>query len=695
MSGSAVRLIAFYLPQFHPIPENDHWWGKGFTDWIKVVQARPIFTGHYQPHLPADLGFYDLRLEETRIAQAEMAARYGIHGFCYYHYWFNGRRLLERPFGEVLKSGKPDFPFCLCWANENWTRRWDGYEQDVLLAQRHSLEDAAHFIRSLFPAFEDPRYIRVRGRPLLLVYRVDTLPEVPRTAELWRRECEKAGVGDPYLGFVESFGNLGRDPAALGFDAAVEFPPHNQAPRYEGPLSSLKQAFRGEIFDYREVAHRMAARELPGHTLFRTVMPMWDNTPRRPEGGHIYHMSSPEAYGRWLAEVIDQTRSLRRDEERLVFINAWNEWAEGNHLEPDLKHGRAYLEATLNALTAAQQASRNRGPVHSEATPDSGGTTHCRTSEDELSEKEIPGRRKQQESEGQALKLATVAHLYYPELAESLIGYLRNIPLNFDLYLSTRPEAVAELRALFSGDLPCRKTVVRGVENRGFDIRPCLVEFAPDWTRYDLVCKVHGKKSTNHPQLAAWGRYLLDNLLGSPEIVSDILAWFREDQKLGLVFPDYFPPMRQMVEWGSNWEIAAGLGARLNLQLDRQVQLDFPAGSMFWCRPAAIRPLFELGLGPDDFEPSPANTVDGTLAHAVERLFPASCRKTRVRLEEDTSPAARGRNTGAGREKDRARTEGALRGGQGGRRVHPHPDPERREAVYGMPVRHPDTGIRG
>ena len=187
-----IRPIAFYLPQFHPTPENDEWWGKGFTEWTNVTKARPLFPGHYQPQLPADMGFYDLRLPEAREAQAALAREYGIHGFCYYHYWFNGRRILERPFNEVLASGKPDFPFCLCWANENWTRVWDGGEKNVLLEQKYSHEDDLAHIESLIPAFRDERYIRIDGKPLFLVYRTGLLPNPARTAEIWREAAKRA-----------------------------------------------------------------------------------------------------------------------------------------------------------------------------------------------------------------------------------------------------------------------------------------------------------------------------------------------------------------------------------------------------------------------------------------------------------------------------------------------------------------------
>ena len=223
--ASLLRTLAFYLPQYHPVAENDKWWGAGFTEWRNVVRAKPLFKGHYQPHLPADLGFYYLRVPETREAQADLADAYGITGFCYYHYWFNGRRLLSRPFDEVFRSGRPRFPFCLCWANENWTRRWDGHEHEVLLAQQYSPEDDRHHMEHLLPALADERYVRIHGRPFFLVYRTGNLPDPARTADVWREVCVKAGLPNPYLAGVESLGHE-VDPRDIGFDAAVEFAPH-------------------------------------------------------------------------------------------------------------------------------------------------------------------------------------------------------------------------------------------------------------------------------------------------------------------------------------------------------------------------------------------------------------------------------------------------------------------------------------
>jgi GT2 family glycosyltransferase len=354
---SKIRLIAFYLPQYHPIPENDLWWGKGFTEWTNVAKARPNFEGHYQPHIPADLGFYDLRLPEARHEQAMLARHYGVYGFCYYYYWFGGKRLLNRPLDEVLKTGEPDLPFCVCWANENWTRRWDGQESRILIAQRHSRADDIHFINSLLPAFRDERYIRVYGKPLLIVYRLNLLPNPKETAMRWREQCLKAGIGDIYLASMQSFNTLadGDDPKLYGFDAAVEFPPHGMGVVADPPSPLSNLDFHGLIYDYVATARNFINKKIPPYPMFRSVMPSWDNTARRQDAGHIFINATPEHYRHWLSEILDKTRKFNRGDERLVFVNAWNEWGEGNHLEPDRKYGHGFLEATRDALLAASR----------------------------------------------------------------------------------------------------------------------------------------------------------------------------------------------------------------------------------------------------------------------------------------------------------------------------------------------------
>jgi lipopolysaccharide biosynthesis protein len=347
-----VRAIAFYLPQFHPIAENDRWWGEGFTEWTNVSRAKPNFVGHYQPHLSADLGFYDLRVPEVRERQAALAREHGIHGFCYYYYWFAGKRLLERPLEEMRTSGAPAFPYCLCWANENWTRRWDGAEREVLIAQNPSRADDERLIRDLLPHFRDPRYIRVHDKPLLIIYRVGVLPDVRASAAIWRDVCRREGIGDIYLCAAKTYDT--GDPARYGFDAIVEFPPHGvRTPPVNAQVQITNPDFDGTIVDYRRYVVDSLARVDPAWVVHRTAMPGWDNAARRPDHALTFIHATPEIYEIWLRELVARTVEKRIPEERLLFINAWNEWAEAAHLEPDQRYGRQYLEATQRALTYA------------------------------------------------------------------------------------------------------------------------------------------------------------------------------------------------------------------------------------------------------------------------------------------------------------------------------------------------------
>jgi lipopolysaccharide biosynthesis protein len=362
-----LRALAFYLPQFHPIPENDQWWGRGFTEWTNVVRARRLFRGHQQPHLPTDLGFYDLRVPEVREAQAKLASDHGIGGFCYYHYWFNGRRLLNRPFDSVLSSRRPDFPFCLCWANENWTRAWNGGDHEILLSQTHSAEDDRAHIDYLLDACSDERYIKVNGRPLLLVYRTTLLPSPERTATLWRERVQSAGFDDLYLVRVENWGEDG-DPKAIGFDAAVEFAPDWRViglPRFRREHDDLLAKVRRRlaklgiipsvyldhrVYEYDRLVERMLAKIAVPYKRFHGVTPRWDNSARRREQAIIFRGSTPASYERWLRTRAQQTVRVFQGDEQMLFINAWNEWAEGSYLEPDQEWGHAYLKATARAL---------------------------------------------------------------------------------------------------------------------------------------------------------------------------------------------------------------------------------------------------------------------------------------------------------------------------------------------------------
>jgi hypothetical protein len=360
-----ARLIAFYLPQFHPIPENDEWWGRGFTEWTNTANAKPLFKGHYQPHVPADLGYYDLRLPESRIAQADMARKYGIEAFCYYHYWFAGHQLIERPFNEVLSSGDPDFPFCLCWANQTWTGIWHGEPNRVLIEQTYpGMDDHRRHFEMLLPAFCDKRYMKVDGKPLFMIFSPMGLQDSPRVLEFWRELAVKAGLPDLFL--VAEHWSPDWDPKPYGYDAAVTISLWTWRYRrvsWGQPIRKIRgkvNRMRGRptVYRYEKVIDSLVAERVPGVESFPCVIPNWDNTPRSGGNGLVLHGSTPELFRRHLRRALDRMRDVPH-EHRIVFVKSWNEWAEGNHLEPDLKFGLRYLEVLQEEMKETKEFERS------------------------------------------------------------------------------------------------------------------------------------------------------------------------------------------------------------------------------------------------------------------------------------------------------------------------------------------------
>ncbi|MDA8252553.1 MAG: glycoside hydrolase family 99-like domain-containing protein [Rhodospirillales bacterium] len=349
-----VRPIAFYLPQFHPTPENDLWWGSGFTEWTNVVKARPSYVGHYQPHLPADLGFYDLRTADALTRQAVLARRYGIAGFCVYYYNFGSRRVLGATLDTVRAN--PDIPFhwCLCWANENWTKHWDGGEHEILIEQSYDRETLQSIIDDAVAQAADPRYLHVGGRPIFCVYRPLLLPDAPGFAAACRSAFVRAGFPGVHLVYVESMEAVDRKlrPGDIGFDACVEFPPHGRAVPAETPAEIVKPDWTGYRYDYPQTVRAFCGRDSVPYTRYPAVFPSWDNTPRQPLLGTSFDGATPEAFRVYVEEKIDEVRQFLVDDERLLFINAWNEWAEGAHLEPDTGFGHRWLEALRDAIEA-------------------------------------------------------------------------------------------------------------------------------------------------------------------------------------------------------------------------------------------------------------------------------------------------------------------------------------------------------
>ena len=354
----AVRTLAFYLPQFHPTPENDLWWGSGFTEWTNVVKARPSYRGHYQPHLPADLGFYDLRAAAALMRQATLARRYGIDGFCVYYYNFGSRRVLGGPLDAVRADPSIPFSWCLCWANENWTKHWDGGERAVLLEQSYDPATLDSIIADAVAHAADPRYLRVAGRPLFLVYRPLQLPDAPAFAAACRAGFARAGFSGVHLVYVESMEAVDRklQPSDFGFDACVEFPPHGRAVPAETTADIIKPDWRGYRYDYPQTVRAFCRRDSVPYVRYPSVFPSWDNTPRQPEQGTSFDGATPEAFRVYVEEKLDEVRQFLVGDERLLFVNAWNEWAEGAHLEPDTGFGHRWLEALRDGIEARRWA---------------------------------------------------------------------------------------------------------------------------------------------------------------------------------------------------------------------------------------------------------------------------------------------------------------------------------------------------
>ncbi|HVJ39347.1 MAG TPA: glycoside hydrolase family 99-like domain-containing protein [Stenotrophomonas sp.] len=583
-----ATLVAFYLPQFHPIAENDRWWGKGFTEWRNVTRALPQFEGHVQPRLPADLGFYDLRDIGVMREQARLAAEYGIGAFCFYFYWFAGRTLLEQPLQQWLADETIELPFCLCWANENWARRWDGRDQDVLMAQQHSAEDDLAFIAHIAPYLRDRRALRVDGRPMLLVYRPSLMPDPAATAQRWRQWCRDNEIGEIHLAYVQGFERP--DPRDIGFDAAVEFPPNMSSPPSVASAQTLiNPDFAGEVLDWRVLAQEAASRPLPGYRLYPGVNPGWDNEPRRSGKGRVLLHASPRAFGDWLRQTIHQRLAAEPPAHKLVFINAWNEWAEGAVLEPDMRLGHAWLAQARRALSPASAASAERS-------------------------------------------LAVVVHAWYLEALPVILRAWHASGLGGRLIITTSPTLAKQVQELLE---------VEGVraelslhDNHGRDVLPFLhLADALCNEGVELVLKLHTKQSTHREDGAQWLAELLSALL-PPRDAQAIADAFDRDPTLGLVAPaGHLLPVANYL--GGNGEALDYLGTRLGVAT-RNPGLSFASGTMFWARLQALRPILDAHLYPAEFE-NERGQIDGTLAHAMERAFAAAAVAAGYRVAESNN----------------------------------------------------------
>lgn len=581
-----ATLVAFYLPQFHPIPENDRWWGAGFTEWRNVTRALPQFEGHRQPRLPSELGFYDLRQPDAMRQQVQLAREYGVSAFCTYFYWFAGKTLLEAPLRQWLSQPELDLPICLCWANENWSRRWDGRAEDVLVGQRHSADDDLAFIAYVAAYLRDPRYLRIDGKPMLLVYRPGLLPSPKETAARWRAWCRDHGIGDIHLAYVQSFDRV--DPASIGFDAAVEFPPNNTSlTSITADQQLINADFAGEVLDWRQLARNAMDAAAPDYLLYPGVNPGWDNEPRRSGRGRVLCHASPRAYGDWLRHAV-ATAKERSSGAPLVFINAWNEWAEGAVLEPDTRLGHAWLEATRAAL--------------------------------------LPSR------EGTSKRPCAIVHAWYVDVLDTIVAQLRGNGLDWRIIVTTAPDREHDVRArLMALGVDAEVEVF---ENRGRDLLPFLhVADRLLNEGVDVVLKLHTKRSVHRDDGSQWRDELLQSL-AAPDRASRIMEAFAARPHLGIVAPEgHSQPLEHF--WGANEANIRSLCVRLGLPKPSP-GTEFIAGSMFWVRLAALRPLLDAHMEPWEFDREDGQ-IDGTTAHALERLFRLATWKAGFETEDAAS----------------------------------------------------------
>lgn len=594
--GSDLKFIAYYLPQFHPFATNNAAWGEGFTEWTNTTKALPQYKGHYQPHLPADLGHYDLRLPDVMRQQIEMAKAYGVHGFCFHYYWFDGQMVMDLPLKQFLAHPDMDQSFCICWANENWTRRWDGMESDVILRQDYTHEKCLQFIQDLLPVLKDPRYILVEGRPLVVIYRPLLIPQLQEVVRGWREAAIEAGLPGLWLVCAQTFGL--DDPRPIGFDAAVEFPPHKINDRIEDirpPDGLWNPKFKGTVWAYADAVGEALTRDVQPYPLYRCAFPSWDNEARKPGAGYSFAQASPPQFGEWLATCASYARETRSASDNFVFVNAWNEWAEGAHLEPDRHFGYAWLEQV--ALQACKPRS-NETPRLSYGLPITTSATQAR--------------------------VAVIIHLYYedtwPEIAEALQA-LDTLSEPFDLIVTTVPEKYARVQAQVKNDFA--QAEIHAVENKGRDIRPFMAVLPLLLHRqYKAVLKLHSKKSLHRMDGDLWREKLIANLLPRGPEMQTLVDSLSQYPSLGLIAPEgNVLNLQRYIGSNQAWV------ERLVIELGESSQwLEhsrpwFAAGTMFWLKPQALQNLLNCPSIQEDAFEEESGQIDSTLAHAIERVI--------------------------------------------------------------------------
>lgn len=596
-----VKMLAFYLPQYHTFPENDEWWGKGFTEWVNVKNGTARFEGHYQPRVPhKDIGYYNLEDISVLKRQAELAKEHGIYGFCFYYYWFSGKRLMEKPVDMLLEHPEIDLPFCLCWANENWTRAWDGQNRNVLIAQDYSDEDDERFMVDLEKYISDERYIRINGKPLVIVYNPGQIPDCHKSFEKWRECARKIGIGEILIWTCQTANNSA-DILNISdcIDAEVEFPPHNM---WLESIAVRDLDLRGKsafIYNYQCLVEyqtkKLEENERTTVPVHHGCMLAWDNAARRKDAWFTYYAFSLKSLYKWVNALVDNARKNYDSEERFVFVNAWNEWGEGTYLEPDEKYGYANINTISKALYGR--------PFRDDITFINNNSPKLEIIEENSS-------------------IAVQIHMFYLETMDETIENLNYIPFKYDCYISTDCEEKKRIiENTFKLKSTCNKYQVKVFENRGRDVAPFIEQMSPIISDYTYICHIHSKKTKTGEYGNEWRKYIFRHLFGSKEYMKALFAEFENNDRLGIIMPETFPVLELQAEWGGNLDGVKALLERLDCTQE-QLSEDpvFPVGNMFWARSEAVLPMFTHGIKQSDFSEEQGQT-NATIAHQIERSW--------------------------------------------------------------------------
>jgi lipopolysaccharide biosynthesis protein len=607
-----VKVIAFYLPQFHRIPENDQWWGEGFTEWTNTSKSTARFDGHYQPRIPhASTGYYDLSQVSTLEAQAKLANKANVDAFCFYYYWFSGKKLLETPVENLYNNPHIAIDYLVCWANENWTRRWDGLDHHILIGQDYHPGWEIKFIADVAKYFSDSRYVRFHGKPIVMIYKLLDIPNPENVILSWRQWCRDHGIGEITVWAVYDVAFQNIDIPYI--DRFVEFPP-----RQVGALRKIdgeglnSQVSDFHLYDYKALVNSitsgMSIADSLDYPIFRTAMMGWDNSARRNEGFSVWVNYSTHDFFDWCRHIWRYTIENHPVNERFIFVNAWNEWAEGTYLEPDERFGFANINTLSRAMTSLPFETRPMIISGQELTADSERNTKASSL--------VPPR------------IAVHIHLFYADSLDQLCAYLANIPSSFDVYVTiTNPRSEPLARKALSKLSKIEELHIIHVPNIGRDIGPFIVELADVIDRYDLLLHIHGKRSDSVWWGHLWREYLLEHCLGSIEYVENILNEFRDNHQVGIVSPPVYPPLKAHMTWGGDdqkeWcqQVLDQVVGQRSAIAPLPPSPYFPAGSFFWARVDAIRPVFKLNLSYQDFAEERYD-IDYRLEHVIERLWP-------------------------------------------------------------------------